>query len=60
MWQPFLSSLSKFSSFASEFEDVPFVEFLVKNDLKGNLRQYIIHCIAMVDETTPTIKVCPI
>lgn len=40
-----------------EFENLPFVEFLTKHDLQANLRQYIIHCIAMVEETTPTIKV---
>ena len=42
-----------------EFEGVPFVEFLTKNDLQSNLRQYIIHCIAMVEETTPTAEVTP-
>lgn len=42
-----------------EVESLPFVEFLTKNDLQANLRQYIVHCIAMVEESTPTIEVCP-
>lgn len=48
------------SVLVAEFEGAPFVEFLTKNDLQFNLRQYIIHCIAMVEETTPTAEVTPL
>ena len=41
----------------TEFVSLPYVEFLKRKDLTPNLIQYIVHCIAMVNEQVPTLEV---
>ena len=58
MWaSPCVQPLQMSWCSSAEFEKLPFVEFLSKHDLPPTLRQFVIHCIAMVEETTPTIQV---
>ena len=41
----------------AEFVSLPYAEFLRRKDLTPNLIQYIVHCIAMVNEQVPTLEV---
>jgi len=41
----------------AELVSLPYVEFLRLKELTPNLIQYIVHCIAMVNEQVPTLEV---
>jgi len=55
----FLTFCSEFESHPEEYEEfvsLPYVEFLRLKELTPNLIQYIVHCIAMVNEQVPTLE----
>ncbi|GBM59670.1 Rab proteins geranylgeranyltransferase component A 1 [Araneus ventricosus] len=59
MLMKFLNFCLKFEEQTEEFqgyEDKPFIEFLRSKKLTSNVEHYVIHAIAMVDETCSTLK----
>ncbi|GFU28549.1 rab proteins geranylgeranyltransferase component A 2 [Nephila pilipes] len=59
MLMKFLNFCLKFEEQTDEYkgyEDKPFVEFLRSKKLTSNVEHYVLHAIAMVDETCDTLK----
>ncbi|GIX75544.1 rab proteins geranylgeranyltransferase component A 2 [Caerostris extrusa] len=59
MLMKFMNFCSKFEEQSADFvgyEDKPFVEFLKSQKLTSNIQHYIIHAIAMVDESCSTLQ----